>query len=119
MPLLDHEVMEYAASIPASYKLRQGKDKYIFKKAVEGLVPAEILQRVKMGFSVPMTRWFQGDLKEMFEDRVFATDAFLSDLFDPDPIRHWWTQYQRGIRDYSSHLWALLVLECWGRRFMR
>ncbi len=118
VPLLDHEVMEYAASIPACYKLQNGEGKYIFKKVLQGLLPSEVLNRRKMGFSVPLARWFQGDLKRMFEERIFTKNAFIRDLFDPDPIRRWWMQHQRGTRDYSSYLWALLVLECWGRRFI-
>jgi asparagine synthase (glutamine-hydrolysing) len=118
VPLLDHEVMEFAAGIPAHYKLRRGEPKYIFKKALEGVVPREILRRAKMGFSIPLTRWFQGDLKAVFEDKVFAPDAFLGTLFDMSAIRSWWDQHQRGTRDYAYHLWALLVLECWGQRFL-
>ncbi len=119
VPLLDHEVMEFAASIPAHYKLRRGEGKYIFKKALAEVVPPEILNRPKMGFSVPLARWFRGDLKGVFEERVFSHHGFIGDLFDVSPIRRWWAQHQRGIRDYSTHLWALLVLECWGERFVR
>lgn len=118
VPLLDHEVMEYAACIPACYKLRQGGGKYIFKKALENLLSAETLYRAKMGFSIPLARWFRSDLKGLFEERVLAKDAFVGGLFDPAPIRRWWAQHQRGTRDYSYYLWAILVLECWGRKFM-
>ena len=119
VPLLDHEVMEYAASIPARYKLKNGEGKYIFKKALRELLPSEVLNRRKMGFSIPLAKWFRGDLKHLFEERIFAKDAFVGEIFDPSPIRRWWEQHQRGTRDYSYHLWILLVLECWGRRFMR
>lgn len=119
VPLLDHEVMEYAAHIPAPYKLRRGEGKYIFKKALSGLIPPEILHRPKMGFRLPMTRWLRTDLKVMFEERVLANGAFIADFFDLARIRQWWAQHQRGTRDYATHLWALLVLESWGRRFMR
>jgi asparagine synthase (glutamine-hydrolysing) len=118
VPLLDHEVMEYAATIPSSYKIRGRSGKYIFKRALEGIVPSEILQREKMGFSIPLAQWFRGELKDVFEERVFAPTAFLNTLFNPDPIHRWWDQHQRGTRDYAYHLWALLVLECWGRRFI-
>jgi asparagine synthase (glutamine-hydrolysing) len=118
VPLLDHEVMEYAASLPACYKLQNGEGKYIFKKALQNLLPSEVLYRPKMGFVIPLARWFRGDLKGLFTERIFAKDAFIRDLFDPAPIQRWWVQHQRGVRDYSAYLWALLVLECWGRRFM-
>ena len=119
VPFLDHEVVEYAASIPVRYKLRNGEGKYILKKALAKLIPSEILYRPKMGFSIPLARWLRGNLKGMFEDRVLSKDAFIGDFFDPTPIRRCWIQHQRGTRDYAPHLWALLVLECWGRKFMR
>jgi asparagine synthase (glutamine-hydrolysing) len=118
VPLLDHEFVEYAASIPASFKLHNGQGKFIFKRALRNLLPPAILGRRKMGFSIPLTHWFQGDLKRLFEEQVLAKDAFIGHFFDPAPIHLWWTQHQRGIRDYAPHFWALLVLECWGRRFI-
>ena len=119
VPLLDHQVMEYAAQIPAHYKLRGGEGKYVLKQAVEHLVPPEILRRPKMGFSIPLALWLRNDLKETFEKSLFRKDAFIAELFDPAPIRRWWHQHQRGSRDYAYHLWALLMLESWGERFMR
>ncbi|MGH8064835.1 MAG: XrtA/PEP-CTERM system amidotransferase [Candidatus Entotheonellia bacterium] len=118
VPLLDHEVMEYAASIPARYKLWNGEGKYIFKKALGDLLPDEILHRPKMGFRLPLASWFRAGLKRKFEERVFTKDAFIDEFLDTAQIRHWWAQHQRGTRDYSAHLWALLVLEGWARRFM-
>jgi asparagine synthase (glutamine-hydrolysing) len=118
VPLLDHEVVEYAAGIPAAYKLRRGEGKYIFKKALEGLLPHDILYRRKMGFSLPLAQWFRGELKRSFEERVLAKGAVVAELFDQVPIRQWWAQHQRGTRDYAPHLWGLLVLECWGERFL-
>ncbi|HXG22097.1 MAG TPA: XrtA/PEP-CTERM system amidotransferase [Methylomirabilota bacterium] len=119
VPLLDHEVMEYAASIPPGYKLHNGEGKYVLKKALRDLLPAEVITRRKMGFAIPLAQWFRDGLKASFEERVFARDAFTSELFDPSPIRQWWAQHQRGARDYAYHLWALLVLECWGRKFVK
>lgn len=117
VPLLDHEVMEYAARIPARYKLRHGEGKYILKKALSTLIPAEILYRPKMGFSLPLAQWLRHELRVLFENEVFAHGAFLGELFDLELVRKWWEQHQRGTRDYASHLWALLVLEHWGKRF--
>jgi asparagine synthase (glutamine-hydrolysing) len=119
VPLLDHEVMEYAASIPASYKLRGGEGKYIFKKVLAQILPAEVLQRPKMGFSIPLAQWFRHDLKSRFERKVLTKQSVTSEFFDLQPIQQWWGQHQRGTRDYAPMLWALLVLEYWGRRFLR
>jgi asparagine synthase (glutamine-hydrolysing) len=119
VPLLDHEVMEYAASIPASYKLRGGEGKYIFKKVLAQVLPAEVLQRPKMGFSIPLAQWFRRELKPNFEREVLTKRSVVSEFFDLRPIQQWWGQHQRGTRDYAPMLWALLVLEHWGRRFLR
>jgi asparagine synthase (glutamine-hydrolysing) len=117
VPLLDHEVMEYAAGIPARYKLQNGQGKYILKKALANVLPSEILNRRKMGFSIPLAKWFRKDLKEVFEGKVLTEKAFSKTFFNLDPVRGWWAQHQRGTRDYSYHFWMLLVLEFWGRRF--
>ncbi len=117
VPLLDHEFMEYAAAIPADLKLRGGEGKHIFKRSLRGLVPDEVLDRRKMGFSVPLDRWFRNGLRRPFEERVLGSDAFTATLFEQAAIRRWWGEHQRGVRDHSYALWALLVLEHWGRRF--
>ncbi|MBI5855787.1 MAG: amidotransferase 1, exosortase A system-associated [Nitrospirae bacterium] len=119
VPLLDHEVMELAARIPSRFKLRHGEGKYILKQVLRDLVPAEAMNRPKMGFSIPLAQWFRGDLKSPFEERMFAKQSFVSEIMDTEAIRGWWALHQRGLRDYAYHLWALLVLESWGRRFMR
>ena len=118
VPLLDHEVMEYAAGIPPEYKLHRGEGKYIFKKALVGIVPDEILNRTKMGFSIPLAGWLRGELRSVFEERVFSPNAFISNLFDQEVIRQWWLQHQRGTRNFAYHMWALLILESWGQKFM-
>ena len=118
VPLLDHEFVEYAARIPASYKLRNGQGKFIFKQALSGQLSSDLLNRPKMGFSIPLASWFRGELRSFFETKVLAQDAFIQHIFDPKPIRLWWAQHQRGTRNYDAHLWALLVLECWGRKFI-
>jgi asparagine synthase (glutamine-hydrolysing) len=117
VPLLDHLFVEHAASIPASLKLKGGEGKYIFKRALQGLVPEETLTRRKMGFSVPLDRWLRGDLKGPFEERVLSRDSYTESLFEPAAVRSLWLEHQRGARDHSYPLWALLVLEHWGRRF--
>jgi asparagine synthase (glutamine-hydrolysing) len=71
-----------------------------------------------MGFLVPLAKWFREDLKGPFEERVFSKDAFIGEFLDLNTVRQWWTQHQVGERDYSRQLWAILVLECWGSKFV-
>jgi asparagine synthase (glutamine-hydrolysing) len=117
VPLLDHLFVEHAAAIPAAMKLKHGEGKYIFKRALRGLLPEEVLARPKMGFGVPLDRWFRGDLKRPFEERVLAPGSYLESHFEPAAIRALWNEHQSGARDHSYGLWALLTLEHWGRRF--
>jgi asparagine synthase (glutamine-hydrolysing) len=119
VPILDHEVMEFAATIPARHKLHGREGKYVFKRALRGRVPDEILDRPKMGFSVPLARWFRRELKGYFEERALSSGSFVGELFDPTTIRTLWSRHQSGRSDYAHHLWALLVLECWGRTVLR
>jgi asparagine synthase (glutamine-hydrolysing) len=116
VPILDHVVVEAAARIPADLKLRDGEGKWIFKRAVGHLLPREVLDRPKMGFSVPLAAWFRGGLKHVFETRVLGGASPLESLFDLAPVAEWWGQHQRGTRDYAYHLWSLLMLDAWARR---
>ena len=118
VPILDHKFMEYAATIPSGLKLHDGEGKYVFKKALEPLLPHDTLYRKKMGFSIPLARWFRDGLKTAFEQRVLAKDAFVHNLLQPAGVRDMWQQHQSGVRDYAYELWAILVLESWGRRFL-
>jgi len=119
VPLLDHEVMEFAATLPSSFKLRGSTQKYVLKRALKDLLPEETMNRTKMGFSVPLARWLRGELRPVFEERMFAADAFVNEIFEPAPIRAWWDRHQSGASDFSPLLWSLLMLESWGRRFLR
>jgi asparagine synthase (glutamine-hydrolysing) len=118
VPILDHHVMEFAARIPARLQLRGSEGKYILKRALRDVIPEEILHRSKMGFGIPLAEWFRRELRTMFEERVFARDSFLGEIVDVGRIRSWWSHHQSGRRDYSTQLWTLLVLECWGKRFL-
>jgi asparagine synthase (glutamine-hydrolysing) len=118
VPILDHQVMEYAAHIPAGYKLRGREEKYIFKKALQAIVPPQIIHRPKRGFSVPLAAWLRKDLKNVFEERVFSPYAWLNNWFEPKALERLWSQHQRGTRDYAHELWALLVLEHWCGKFL-
>src|SRR5262249_42466535 len=117
VPFLDHVLMEYAARIPAAYKLRDGVTKYIVKQAFRDRLPAEALARPKMGFSMPLAAWFRNELKDLVEERVFARGATLADWFDMRPLHEWWAEHQAGVHDYAPLFWCLLVWESWARRF--
>jgi asparagine synthase (glutamine-hydrolysing) len=109
-PILDHEFMQLAARIPSDLKLHQGQGKYVFKKTLERVLPAEILRRSKKGFAVPVAEWFRGELKAFAHDTVFDRgDAMLNQAF----LRTCWNQHQRGQRDWSALLWCVLMFRTW------
>jgi asparagine synthase (glutamine-hydrolysing) len=109
-PLLDHRLIELIAEIPSGLKLHRGYGKYIFKKALEPILPKSILQRRKWGFGVPLATWFRKDLKDFTHEVVFdSPDSYLNYTFLADC----WRQHQRGQRDWSSLLWTVLMFKTW------
>jgi asparagine synthase (glutamine-hydrolysing) len=119
VPLLDHKLVEFMASIPPGLKLRGGRGKYLFKQAVRPILGDEIVDRGKMGFSVPLGEWFRGPLRELAEDTLFSPDAFTRSVLEVDEVRRAWRQHQTGLRSFGPLVWAVLMLEQWGRNFLR
>ena len=117
-PLLDHRLMELAARIPSSLKLRGRAGKHIFKRAMSELLPPEVLNRRKQGFVVPLTEWLRGDLREFAEGLLFDSttdDGWLNRA----TVAKLWRQHQSGLRDCSRPLWTILMFRMWQRRFQR
>jgi asparagine synthase (glutamine-hydrolysing) len=114
-PLLDHRFMELAASIPASLKLRGQTGKHIFKQALSGLLPHEILYRSKMGFGVPIAQWFKTDLKPMTYAHLFEGSS--SNLLHGPTVRRIWDEHQKGLRNRATELWTILMFQLWQNRF--
>jgi asparagine synthase (glutamine-hydrolysing) len=109
-PLLDHKLMELLAQMPSNLKLRNGTGKYIFKKALERILPRDILYRPKKGFSMPVAEWFRRDLKEFTHEALFRRqDELLNRAF----LSNCWKQHQRGQRDWSALLWSVLMFRTW------
>lgn len=118
VPILDHRFMEFMAEIPSDLKLRGGQGKYLFKQAVRPCLGKDIVDRPKMGFSVPLGEWFRGPLREMTEDTLFAPDAFIRSVIDTDAVRRIWRAHQAGVSRMESMIWAVFMLEQWGRNFL-
>lgn len=115
-PLLDHKVMELAASMPSSLKLRGSNGKYIFKKALKRLLPESVLHRRKMGFAVPLAQWFRTDLKELAHDVIFSPNG--NNLLNETAIKRLWQDHQSGLRNRSTELWTVLMFRLWERQFI-
>ncbi|MGA7409480.1 MAG: asparagine synthase (glutamine-hydrolyzing) [Bryobacteraceae bacterium] len=109
-PLLDHTLMELIARIPSGLKLYNGSGKYIFKKALKGVLPQSVLTRRKKGFAVPVAEWFRQDLKDFAYESIFGT---TDDLLNRRFVTDCWNQHQRGRRDWSALLWCVLMFKAW------
>ena len=117
-PFLDHKVMEFAASLPASFKLRGLTTKYLLKNALKGLVPEENLTRSKMGFGVPIGHWFRTELKGFLREAILSERSLNRGYFKPEAVRRLVDDHTSGQRNYSHQLWTLLMLELWHQEFV-
>jgi asparagine synthase (glutamine-hydrolysing) len=117
-PFLDQEVMEFAAGLPAGFKLRGRTKKYLLKRAVRDLLPQGIIERPKMGFGVPLDHWFREDLREMAYDVLLSARSMQRGYFDPTFVRSLLDEHTSGKANWHYHLWNLLMLELWHRTFI-
>ena len=115
-PLMDHELIEWMATLPSSFKVRGGEGKFLLKKALESQLPNDVLYRPKMGFSVPLARWFRGPLKQRVRDAVLGSQLADTGWFEHDYLSHLVGAHQSGNRDYSAPLWTLLMFESFLRQ---
>ncbi len=115
-PLMDHPLVEWLATLPSSLKVRGSEGKWLFKKAMEPRLPDEVLYRPKMGFSVPLARWFRGPLRQRVQDAVLGERLAATGWFQRDALQQLVDQHQSGARDHSAPLWSLLMFEAFLRR---
>ncbi len=117
-PFLDHVLVEWAATMPASLKLRGGVSKYILKRAFEGKLPREIIYRRKHGFGVPIGKWFRTTLREYLTDTLLSARAKERGLLRAEAVERLVSEHLSGERDHGHVLWTLLMLEAWAQRFL-
>jgi asparagine synthase (glutamine-hydrolysing) len=117
-PFLDHRVVEFALSLPIERKLRlrPGRSKAILKSAFADLLPPEIIHRPKMGFGVPLDRWFRGPLQDELRSILLDPVALDRGMFRPEAVRTLIDEHVQGHRDHAYRLWGLMMLELWFRR---
>jgi asparagine synthase (glutamine-hydrolysing) len=113
-PILDHKLMEMVASIPSHLKLHGDTGKYIFKKAFESILPANILYRRKQGFAVPLDQWFRRELRDVAYEAIMNHD---DGILDREYLAKLWNQHQAGIFDRSAYLWSVLMFRKWQATF--
>ncbi|MEJ7699133.1 MAG: asparagine synthase (glutamine-hydrolyzing) [Pyrinomonadaceae bacterium] len=115
VPFLDHKLMEFAARMPDHLKLRGGTTKFILREAMKGILPDEILTRPKMGFPVPIGKWFRNEYKHLIDEYVLSERALARGIFEADFVRNLVDRHRQG-ENHEERLWALLNLEIWQRQ---
>lgn len=118
VPFLDHQFVEHVAAIPARFKLRGWRTKILLREALRDLVPKVILTRRKMGFPVPVARWFRGPFWHMIEEFILGPRAVGRGLFEPALLRRLAEEHRRGLVEHGDRLWLLVNLEIWQRIFL-
>jgi asparagine synthase (glutamine-hydrolysing) len=114
-PLMDHPLVEWLATLPSSLKVRGQEGKFLLKRAMRPHLPHDILYRPKMGFAVPLARWFRGPLRQRVRDAVLGERIAATGWFERDALRELVDAHQGGMRDHSAPLWALVMFEAFLR----
>ena len=119
VPLLNNDFVEYATHLPLSMKLRGLRSKFLFKRALRGILPESILNRPKKGFGIPVADWFRGPLKEQMLS-VLSTDRIASKgFFDPQGVKRLIDDHLEGRRDNRKQLWTLFAFELWHDGYLK
>lgn len=113
VPFLDHRVVEFAWTLPIDYKLREGQTKWPLRQVLYRYVPKELIERPKMGFGIPLDAWLRGPLKEWAEGLLDEARLKREGYFHSVPIREKWLDHLSGNRNWSYHLWDVLMFQAW------
>src|SRR5262249_41914777 len=115
-PLPDQTLLEFAASVPASLKLKNRQGKYLLRRLLERRIPKSIVDRPKQGFSAPIGEWLRGPLAPMVDSLLLDGRMRERGVFDDRAIRTIWREHRRGSHDHRHRLWSLVMLELWFRQ---
>lgn len=118
VPFLDHELLEFATSLPSSMKVRKSITKYILKEVARRYIPGEIIDRKKQGFPVPMKNWLKGDLNTLARDVLLDERTRQRGYFNPAYVERMLDQHSRSEEDLKVNIWNLLLIEFWHRLFI-
>jgi len=118
-PFLDYRFVEFCASLPPAARLRGSQTKYLLKRAMKGILPEEILQRRKEGFSIPIKHWIKEELDPLLREFLSPATVRQTGYFDEDYILQLLTEHRSGRENHSHRLWALLMFHMWHRQYMK
>jgi asparagine synthase (glutamine-hydrolysing) len=117
VPFLDHKLVEFTCRLPERLKLRGGTTKYVLRESMKGVLPEPILSRPKMGFPVPIGKWFRGAYSSVIDEYVLSERALGRGIFAAEFVRDLVARHQTGGENHSERLWALVNFEMWQRQF--
>jgi asparagine synthase (glutamine-hydrolysing) len=118
VPLLDHKLVEFAASLPSHFKIRRLTRKYLLKQVSRAWLPGEIIDRKKKGFPMPFSVWFRKDARSFVHDILSSDRVRRRGLFNPLFVEKLLHQHDTGFADHGTLLWSLLSVELWHRLFI-
>jgi asparagine synthase (glutamine-hydrolysing) len=118
VPFLDHKVVEFAASLPDTLKLHGRQGKYLLKQIMKDILPDKIIRRKKMGFPVPISKWFGGSIYEKTREILLDNKTFSRGYFDPEYIMKILDRHKNGAEDSGRRIFSLLALELWHRKYI-
>lgn len=113
VPMIDHRVFEFAQRLPLDYKIRDGRGKWLLRQLLYKHVPKALVDRPKKGFSIPLAAWLRGPLKDWAAALLDPARLRREGLFDESPVSRKWHEHQSGRRDWSTHLWSILMTQAW------
>ncbi|HEY8388643.1 MAG TPA: asparagine synthase C-terminal domain-containing protein, partial [Parasegetibacter sp.] len=117
-PMLDHRLIEYLATLPSNFKIRDGVNKWLLKQVVHKYLPKEIMERPKRPFIAPLMIWFREELQEQLKYYLSERCLLASGVFDPKPVIQMRDQYLAGKKVNYQKLWQVLVFQLWYNKWM-
>jgi asparagine synthase (glutamine-hydrolysing) len=118
VPLLDHKLIEFVATIPSELIIKGMTTKYLLKKVAEKILPKDIIYRKKMGFAIPINKWIKSEWSDVCRDLVSSDRALSRRNFNPEFIKRIMFEHTWGRRDHSYLIWTLMILELWYREMI-
>ena len=118
VPMVDHRLVEFSWRLPSDMKIQGGVGKHLLRKVLYRHVPRELVERPKMGLSVPIVEWLRGPLRDWAEDLLDAGRMREDGFLDPSVIQEAWRRIQAGHPEQGLGMWAVLQFQAWRRRWL-